>query len=128
MIGVVVGLLTAGLAAAHPGAGLRTITVGPKANGTVVRPQVGDTLVVRLPGNATTGYRWAVVGAPSVLRPLSSAYVVASPGRLGQGGTYVFRFRVRSGSGLLRLDYRRPWEKGTPPLRTFRLTIRTRGT
>jgi inhibitor of cysteine peptidase len=114
------------MAAAHSSVGLGAITVGPKANGTTLRPQVGDTLAVRLPGNPTTGYRWAVVRTPPALRLLSSAYVPAPPGRLGQGGTYVFRFQVRAGSGVLSLDYRRPWKTGSPPLKTFRLTIRAR--
>ena len=123
---VVVALLTAGLAASHPAVGVDTITVGTKANGTAVRPQLGDTLVVRLPGNPTTGYRWAATRVPPMLPLLSSSYVAAAPGRLGQGGIYVFRFRARAGSGVLRLDYRRPWETSKPPLRTFRLTIQTR--
>lgn len=106
---------------------LGTITVGPRANGTTLRPHRGDTLVVRLPGNPTTGYRWSVVRMPPSLRGISAMYVPSSPGRLGAGGTYVFRFAVRRGSGVLRLVYRRPWERSRPPLRTFTLTVRAQG-
>lgn len=103
-----------------------TITVGPKADGTTVRPRPGDALLVRLPGNATTGYRWTVTHRPPALRLVSAKYVPLSPARLGSGGSYVFRFAAGPGSGVLRLVYRRPWQAAKPPLRRFTLTIRTR--
>ncbi len=103
-----------------------TITVGAAANGKTVRLYPADTLVVRLSGNPTTGYRWSVAQAPKPLRLVGTTYRPAPPGRLGQGGTFVFRFRAKSGSGVLRLVYRRPWEQRKPPLRTFSLTVRVR--
>jgi len=118
--------LLPGLAAAlllAPAAAAATITVGPAANGSARELLSGDTLVVRLPGNPTTGYRWAVAARPAALRPLRFSYEAPPKGRLGQGGTYVFRFRARAGVGTLRLAYARPWEKGKPPLRTFRLAL-----
>lgn len=103
-----------------------TITVGPAANGTTIRLHAADTLVVRLPGNPTTGYRWSASRVPQALRLRTSTYVPALPKRLGQGGTFVFRFAVRPGSGTLRLIYRRPWETNKAPLRTFSLTVQAR--
>ncbi len=116
-------LWTGSLAQARTAA---TITVGAAANGTTVRLRAADTLVVRLAGNPTTGYRWSVKRAPAPLHLVGSTYKPSPPGRLGQGGTYVFRFRAKSGSGKLELVYRRPWEKRKPPLRTFSLTVRVR--
>jgi len=116
-----------GAAAAHPQAGAATIVVGPRANGTTVRLRVGDSLVVRLPGNPTTGYRWVVAQRPPALRLVASRYAPSLPTRLGRGGTYTFRFEAGvTGSGRLRLAYRRPWETGKPALRSFTLTIRAR--
>jgi inhibitor of cysteine peptidase len=115
-------------AGARPFAGaaaVGTVTVGPAANGTTVRLHVSDRLVVRLPGNPTTGYRWSALRVPAPLHVLSSVYVPSQPKRLGQGGTYVFRFAAGRGSGTLKLVYRRPWETKTPPLRTFTLTVRS---
>jgi inhibitor of cysteine peptidase len=126
---LVVSLWSGSAAAAGPQgstATRATITVGPAANGTTVRPRARDTLVVRLPGNPTTGYRWSASRVPAVLRLLASSYVPSPPKRLGQGGTFVFRFAVRRGSGTLGLAYRRPWEKNKPPLRAFSLTVRAR--
>jgi inhibitor of cysteine peptidase len=103
-----------------------TITVGQAANGKTIHPRAGDTLIVRLPGNPTTGYRWSVSRTPAPLRLLASSYVPSPPKRLGQGGTFVFRFRVRAGHGTLTLVYRRPWEKSKPPLRSYSLLVRSR--
>lgn len=101
-----------------------TIVRGPSANGSTVRAHAGDALVVRLPGNPTTGYRWSVVRLPASLRLVRAAYHPPAQRRLGQGGTYVFRFAVRFGHGTIRLGYSRPWETTKPPLRTFTLTVR----
>jgi predicted secreted protein len=102
------------------------VVVGAAANGTAVGLHRGDTLVVRLGGNPTTGYRWSPTHVPPPLRLVSSRYVAPTPQRLGQGGTYVFRFRTVAGTGRLSLAYARPWERAKPPLRSFVLTVRVR--
>lgn len=57
----------------------------------------GDTLVVRLPANPTTGYDWRVVSANDVLLPSAGdpTYAVSSD-LTGAGGVYTFRFPARS--------------------------------
>ena len=103
------------------------VIVGASAHGTTVPLHRGDALVVRLAGNPTTGYRWSAVRVPPALRLLTAAYVAPKPQPLGQGGTYVFRFRagVGGGSGRLKLAYARPWEQAKP-LRSFVITVRVR--
>lgn len=103
-----------------------TITIGSAANGKTIRLHPADTLVVRLSGNPTTGYSWSVKRTPAPLRLIDTTYRPSRPGRLGQGGTFVFRFEAKRGSGVLGLVYRRPWEKGKSPLRTFSVTVRVR--
>jgi inhibitor of cysteine peptidase len=117
-----VAVLALGAGAALAG---RTVTVGAGWNGNSVSLERGDTLVVRLAGNATTGYAWRIASAPRSLRKLGSSYLVrkTTPPLVGRGGTYVFRFAARPGHGTLRLIYQRPWEKRTPPLRTFTLRV-----
>lgn len=126
---IVASLVLGGIAPAAEAqrqVGAATIVVGPDASGNTVRPHVGDTLVVRLPGNPTTGYRWVIARRPPTLRLVASRYAPSTPARLGRGGTYIFRFKVGAGGGPLRLAYLRPWEKGKPPLRSFTLTIHAR--
>jgi len=105
-------------------AAARTLTLGAAANGKSLELNPGDTLIVRLAANPTTGYDWALVSKPKVLKLVKRTYLAAPPMRIGQGGTDVFRFSVRSGQGRLELAYRRSWEKGQAPLRTFLLRIR----
>lgn len=128
--GIVLLLLLAGgtnAAEARSQASAATVVVGASANGTTVRLRSGDSLVVRLAGNPTTGYRWVVVQRPPLLRLTASRYEPSLPTRPGRGGTYTFRFAARAGrSGLLRLAYRRQWEIGKAPLRSFSLVIHSR--
>jgi inhibitor of cysteine peptidase len=102
----------------------RTVIVRAGANGKSLALKPGDTLVVRLAANPSTGYDWAFVSRPKALKLVKRTYLAAPPVRVGQGGIDVFRFSVRSGQGRLKLVYRRSWEKGVPPLHTFLLKIR----
>ena len=44
--------------------------------------------------------------------------------RVGGGGKYVFTFRAtKAGTAKLILEYKRGWEKGKPPAKTFTLTV-----
>lgn len=101
----------------------RTVTVGAAANGKSLTLKKGDTLVVRLSANPSTGYDWAIGSKPNALRLVKRTYLGAPPQRPGQGGTDIFRFSVRSGKGKLKLVYRRSWEKEIPPIRSFELTV-----
>lgn len=96
----------------------------------VVAVQVDDVLVVRLAANAGTGFAWAW-DEPAAAGVLVQAGEPAMSGveasRVGSGGTQTWRFRVaRPGAGQLRLEYRRPWEQGTPPAQTVSWQIQAR--
>jgi predicted secreted protein len=83
--------------------------VGPDQNGSIVVLPPGGSLVVRLPGNITTGYAWEVGAAPAFLGTPARDYVQdpSEPGMTGVGGTARFTFRATGrGRGLLRLDHR----------------------
>jgi len=56
----------------------------------------GDTLVVRLAGNPTTGYDWRVVSANDALLPAAGDPTYAVDSDLtGAGGVYTFRFLAK---------------------------------
>ena len=95
-----------------------------RGGGTTTVPP-GAQITIQLPGNATTGYTWAAtVGDPSVLNEAGPAAFSLSSDALGAGGTYTFRYRAAaSGQTDLTLVYKRSWEAGTPPLRTYRITV-----
>jgi len=84
----------------------------------------GDLLVFRLPSNPSTGYSWSVAASkPGLLLQQGEATCEIpkfAKGRVGAGGTEVWRFRaVRAGTLTLTFSYARVWEKGVPPVRTL---------
>lgn len=84
---------------------------------------VGDSLLLTLPSNPTTGFRWVLRdGADTVLESLGPE-VYSNPedaGLVGSAGLSTWRFSVKHvGSGHLRLTYQRPWETDVAPAQTF---------
>ncbi|WP_416974233.1 protease inhibitor I42 family protein [Streptomyces sp. 4F14] len=78
------------------------------------RVRAGDDLVVELPENPTTGFRWEVRGIEGLELTgddYTPAPAPAPTGLVGAGGTRVLRLRAReAGEGRLELVYRRSWE------------------
>jgi inhibitor of cysteine peptidase len=96
------------------------------ASGVTVHARVGDTVVVSLAANPTTGYQWQF--APGDTFSIeSSAYVAdPNPGNLaGKGGTQIVTLKVtRAGTSDLTGRYVRPWETPSPsPAARVRVTI-----
>jgi inhibitor of cysteine peptidase len=96
--------------------------------GRSIELRVGDTLEVSLPGNPTTGFEWEVAKMdPAILRSRGEPEFVPSSSALGSGGIQTIRFEtVGTGQMKLTLIYHRPFEKDTPPARTFEVTITVR--
>ena len=84
---------------------------------------IGQQLIVSLPSNPTTGYRWAIQdSAGGVLRSLGpEVYSSSDNGQLlGSGGKSTWRFEVfAAGTGRLRLTSQQPWEPETEPAQVF---------
>lgn len=87
------------------------------------RLQVGQTLILSLPSNPTTGYRWQVrQTASQVLRSLGPE-VYSNPedaGVVGSAGVSTWRFQAQSaGEDELVLVYQQPWAPEVLPVETF---------
>ncbi|WP_440222633.1 protease inhibitor I42 family protein [Dokdonella sp. MW10] len=91
----------------------------------IVEVAAGDVLVVRVQGNASTGYAWqrvddgrGVLVMDRLASPEGGVTPVPVPPadrRIGSPTTATYRYRaVKAGETELRLQYRRPWEKGAP--------------
>jgi len=83
----------------------------------------GQNLILTLPSNPTTGYRWAIQdSAGGVLRAISPE-VYSNPedtGLVGSGGQSTWRFQAfATGTGRLRLTYQQPWEPEVAPAKSF---------
>jgi inhibitor of cysteine peptidase len=86
----------------------------------------GQTLVVTLEGNPTTGYSWEVAEPldEQVLRQAGEAEFKAESDLVGAGGVQILRFEaVNAGQITLKLVYHRPWEKDVEPLEAYSLQV-----
>lgn len=95
----------------------RTITVAPSAPaGMTVDAAVGDTVVVSLAANATTGYGWQFTAGDTFTIEKSEYVPDPDPeGLAGAGGTQVVTLKVTAaGSSDLSGVYVRAWETPSP--------------
>jgi inhibitor of cysteine peptidase len=95
-----------------------TIEVTPPAEGaaTTVDAAVGDTVVVSLAANATTGYEWTFTGGDTFTIEKSEYVPDPNPDELvGKGGTQVVTLTVtEAGESDLTGTYARSWETPAP--------------
>jgi inhibitor of cysteine peptidase len=112
------------LAAAALGAPPVSLVTGD--NGRIVRAAPAARIVVTLPANPSTGFRWKLL-APldrRILALVSHRYVAPKTAVVGAPGKEVWRFRaVGKGRFALRLGYLRSWDP-TNVERRFRVDFR----
>ena len=89
----------------------------------VVTVKRGDVIVVELPDQPSTGYRWDVAPDPALVEIESSTYKSAGPG-VGGGGITTWRLRARA-PGRAHLDFKRhrPWEGDRSVVDRFAVTL-----
>ncbi|SDI69582.1 inhibitor of cysteine peptidase [Pseudomonas flavescens] len=90
----------------------------------------GQQVILTLPSNPTTGYRWVVrENAASVLKSLGpEVYSAAGNSDLvGGEGHSTWRFQAtESGDAQLLLTYVQPWDAGAEPAETFDCRVSVR--
>ena len=91
--------------------------------------KVGQTLVITLASNPSTGYGWTVSGAPDsavLAQDGDITYTATNPDVVmpGSGGSETVRFTATAaGTTTVVLDYRRPWETDVPPVETVTIDV-----
>lgn len=127
---VIAALLVLGLAVAgcslldEPPTG--TVSIGEQNNGKMVEVSREGELVVELASNPSTGYDWYLEGSlPSQLTTISDEFEPeGDAGVVGAGGMRVITYgAVTPGTGPLTLVYKRAWETGVAPEKTFTVTV-----
>jgi inhibitor of cysteine peptidase len=86
----------------------------------------GDSLVVTLDSNATTGFSWLVAGISDedVVDEVSNEYQAPDSGLMGAGGQEVWTFEAGDkGTSTIEMQYSRAWETGVEPAATFSVTV-----
>jgi inhibitor of cysteine peptidase len=84
---------------------------------------VGQSFVVQLASNPTTGYRWIYrQEGTAFLEPVGEPRYQVGPapiGMVGSGGTEYFTFKTtNAGEQTLKLEYCRPFERDVAPVQT----------
>ena len=123
------GALQTSASTAPANASSPTVTVTDQDNGKDIDLIAGNTLLVKLKSNPSTGYAWTVSGDPSPLRLEKTTYVKNSKSSkaVGAPGMQVLRFGVSSsGMATLTVVYRRSWEYNVPPAKTFSVRVNVR--
>lgn len=102
------------------------ISVYTEDNSTsTVRAVKGDTIIISLEENPTTGYSWNISASPG-LSMVDDEYVQdpADEGIVGAGGVHNWTFEVvEEGIQNISAVYKRPWEDITGSEKTFELNV-----
>ena len=121
---IVIAMLALTFWSAGCGSG-KEIRLDASDNGRQIEVKEGQTLVITLEANPTTGYSWDAVDLDeAILRQTGEPQFESSSKVIGAGGTQITRFEtLKAGQTTLRLIYHRPWEKDVEPLETFSIQI-----
>jgi inhibitor of cysteine peptidase len=102
------------------------VTINIQDAGKTITLHSGDSLVIDLDGNPSTGYTWVLANQDlKTVTQKGDAVVKESDSKLiGSPQQTEFTFTASStGTETLTLNYLRTWEKGTAPTQTFEVTI-----
>ena len=103
----------------------KNVEVNQEMNGGSVVLEQGQTLVLKLASNPTTGYDWEIVDLNgAILEQVGEVEHKSDSGLIGSGGVNTYTFKAAgSGNVKLSLVYHRSWEKDIPPIETYELDV-----
>jgi predicted secreted protein len=85
-----------------------------------VAVDAGEEFFIALASNETTGYTWSQsIADGKIVAYEGNVYQNPSSGLIGAGGQQIFIYHAnRTGTTAIRFSYARPFEHGTPPVKT----------
>jgi predicted secreted protein len=109
-------------------ADMRTVTVTEKDNNSTVELNRGDLLEVILEFSPGTGYSWQIAkNDANLLEPQGEPTISGGTEQKNMPGAAeqaTFRFRaLKSGTTVIALQHKRPWEKEKEPHKVFSITV-----
>jgi predicted secreted protein len=125
--GVFVGSFLLAAAIGLSGCLVPTHVLSDADGGKIRAVDVGDEVLIRLSGNASTGFQWErtapIAFADTPLEPIREGSYKGLGSALGIPGFFSFRYSaVRQGTVTLTFTYLRTWED-EPPLATYTVVI-----
>ena len=120
------GVIKAG---AGDAGGSKSVQLDEAGEGKAIDLVAGAQLVLLLRASPTSGFDWSVVKAPPGLGTPEMGYI-APPGEgMDAPGkrriVWTLKAALPAGEHAVELGYRRGFEQGTPPLKTFRFKVRS---
>ena len=101
------------------------IVVTERDDGRTLDLQVGEAIRVKLPENATTGYRWAIESINPQLIEAREAAPNYPANAIGAGGEVEWVFLAKApGTTQITLKLWRHWEGDASIVQRFRLRVR----
>jgi len=111
-------------AASADNSGPRVVNVSESGKQIELSP--GDSLVVTLDSNPSTGFAWSIsaITDEGVIDDVNNEFKGADTGMMGAGGQEVWTFEAGDkGTSTIEMQYSRPWETGIEPAATFNVTV-----
>lgn len=103
---------------------IHTITLTESDNGKSIQSHVGDTIVIQLGENATTGYTWAFNKPDASILALQNSTYTPSGTKPGQGGMREFTFLAKNpGTVHLQFKYWRSFVGDSSILDRYNVTV-----
>jgi predicted secreted protein len=104
----------------------QSVAITEGQDGQTIKVRVGDEAVVTFVAAAGTGSAWDMEPLSSPVATLASREGVAIPPAMpGSPTKHLFHIKIQAaGTVTLHFDYRRVWEHGTSPAKTFTVTLR----
>ena len=117
-----------GDAGAKDGGAGRVVRIDETGDGKTFDVADGTKIVLHLSASPTSGFDWSVIKAPKALGTPEMGYVAPAGDAMGAPGkrriTWIVKGALPAGESAVELGYRRGFEQGTPPLKTFRFKVR----
>lgn len=128
LAGTVAAAVLVVAACAAPGSGGGTEELTAADSGSAIEVSNGQSIVIKLDANSTTGYGWQQVPGldESVVKQVSESYqpITASPGMVGVGGTDTWTYQaVGAGTTTIALAYQRASDPTAAQSFTVNVTV-----
>jgi inhibitor of cysteine peptidase len=113
------------LAISSPKEAKMSLVFSTADNGRTVELHVGDEVALRIPENATTGYRWAIDSADANLVDIKEGQYVSTSEKMGGGGEAQWLITAKApGATSIKLKRWRPWEGESSVVERYEITLR----
>jgi inhibitor of cysteine peptidase len=86
----------------------------------------GDSLIVTLDSNPSTGFAWSIsaITDEAIIDDVGNEFQGSDSGLIGAGGQEVWTFEAGDkGTSTIEMQYSRSWETGVEPTATFNVTV-----